>query len=167
MQRSADSPNDVLSIFPEELSGVQKTYNFDLSEQSYAFSEICFHIYPGWYPQHISKIIRTFAPGAPLLPCGDAPLFFLSPEGLFYKKSLSPQKIRGQQGDKREKVKKLKYLFTISYILSLFPASGNEKWKGLKRLEKRWNVVFYRKCPIDRCRGPFNWKNLFIPFQYV
>jgi len=49
----------------------------------------------------------------------------LSPEGLFHEKSLSPQKIWGQQGDKREKVKKLKYLFTISYRLSLFTASEN------------------------------------------
>ena len=32
MQRSEDLPNGVLSIFPEELSGVQKTYNFDLSK---------------------------------------------------------------------------------------------------------------------------------------
>ena len=48
---------------------------------------------------------------------------FLSPEGLFHEKSLGPQKFRGQQGDKREKVKKLKYLFTISYRLILFPAS--------------------------------------------
>ena len=35
-------------------------------------------------------------PGAPLLPCGDAPLLFLSPEGLFHEKSLGPHKIRGQ-----------------------------------------------------------------------
>ena len=40
--------------------------------------------------------LLLLTPGAPLLPCGDAPLLFLSPEGLFYKKSLSPQKIRGQ-----------------------------------------------------------------------
>ena len=56
---------------------------------------------------------------------GGAPLLFLSPEGLFHKKNLIPHTIRGQQGDKREKVKKLKYLFTISYIPSLFPASEN------------------------------------------
>ena len=67
--------------------------------------------------------LLLLTPGAPLLPCGDAPLLFLSPEGLFLEKSLGPQKIRGQQGDKREKVKKLKCLFTISYRLSLFPAS--------------------------------------------
>ena len=67
--------------------------------------------------------LLLLTPGAPLLPCGDALLLFLSPEGLFHEKSLGPQKIRGQQGDKREKVKKLKYLFTISYRLSLFPAS--------------------------------------------
>ena len=69
--------------------------------------------------------LLLLTPGAPLLPCGDAPLLFLSPEGLFHEKSLEPQKIRGQQGDKREKVKKLKYLFTISYRLILFPASPN------------------------------------------
>ena len=69
--------------------------------------------------------LLLLTPCAPLLPCGDAPILFLSHEGLFYKKSLSPQKIRGQQGDKREKVKRLKYLFTISYRLSLFPASDN------------------------------------------
>ena len=48
---------------------------------------------------------------------------FLSPGGLFRKKVWALKKIRGQQGDKREKVKKLKYLFTISYRLILFPAS--------------------------------------------
>ena len=69
--------------------------------------------------------LLLLTPGAPLLTCGDAPLLFLSPEGLFLEKSLGPQKIRGQQGDKREKVKKLKYLFTISYRLILFPESGN------------------------------------------
>ena len=38
MQRSEDLPNGVLSIFPEELSGVQKTYNLDLSNCNiYAF----------------------------------------------------------------------------------------------------------------------------------
>ena len=63
MQRSEDLPNGVLSIFPEELSGVQKTYNPDLSKQSYTFSVTCFHIYPGWYQLIISKIIRTFATG--------------------------------------------------------------------------------------------------------
>ena len=63
MQRSEDLPKGLLSIFPEELSGVQKTYNPDLSKQSYTFSVTCFHICPGWYQQHISKIIRPFAPG--------------------------------------------------------------------------------------------------------
>ena len=37
--------------------------NSDLSKQRYTFSVTCLHIYPGWYQQHISKIIRTFAPG--------------------------------------------------------------------------------------------------------
>ena len=37
--------------------------NFDLSKQSYTFSVTCLHIYPGWYQQNISKIIRTYAPG--------------------------------------------------------------------------------------------------------
>ena len=55
---------------------------------------------------------------------GDAPYIFCPPKDFFYKKSLTTQKIRGQQGDKREKVKMLKYLFTISYRFSLFPASG-------------------------------------------
>ena len=75
--------------------------------------------------------LLLLTPGAPLLPCGDAPLLFLSPEGLFLEKSLGPQNIRGQQGDKREKVKKLKCLFTISYRLSLFPASGNNSGQKL------------------------------------
>ena len=56
---------------------------------------------------------------------GDAPLLFLSPEGLFHKKKLIPHTIRGQQEDKREKAKKLKYLFTISYRRYLFSASKN------------------------------------------
>ena len=37
--------------------------NYDLSKQSYTFSVTCLHIYPDWYQQNISKIIRTFAPG--------------------------------------------------------------------------------------------------------
>ena len=101
MQRSADSPNDVLSIFPEELSGVQKTYNPDLAKQSYAFSVTCFHIYPGWFKLIISKITRTFAT-AGLMPrrkspkglntrCGPAAMqgrtfSFLSPTGRPLKK---------------------------------------------------------------------------------
>ena len=48
---------------------------------------------------------------------------FLSPGLKNPAKKLAAPKFRGQQGDKREKVKVLKYLFTISYRLSLFSAS--------------------------------------------
>ena len=118
---------------------------FCLIEQESRFIEAMLHLFDDMLP-YLSRLVPAdhledysylcdrrsdarlllLTPGAPLLPCGDAPLLFLSPEGLFLEKSLGPQKIRGQQGDKREKVKKLNYLFTISYRLSLFPASEND-----------------------------------------
>ena len=87
--------------------------------------------------------LLLLTPGAPLLPCGDAPLLFLSPKGLFHEKSLGPQKIRGQQGDKREKVKKLKYLFTISYRLILFPASESSRTKRI--ISSNNNSILFAK----------------------
>ena len=53
--------------------------------------------------------------------------FFCPPEDFFAKKVWTPQKIRGQWGDKREKVKMLKYLFTISYRLFPISCAGNSK----------------------------------------
>jgi hypothetical protein len=41
------------------MSNLRMRDNLVLSKQSYAFSVTCFHIYPGWYQQRISKFIRT------------------------------------------------------------------------------------------------------------
>ena len=46
---------------------------------------------------------------------GDDPSTFLSPGPKIPAKKLAAPKFRGQQGDKDEKVKIIKYLFTTSY----------------------------------------------------
>ena len=70
-----------------------------------------------------SVLRGTDASRAPAAMRGRTFTIFVPQRTISQKKSLTSQKNRGQQGDKREKVKKLKYLFTISYRLSLFPAS--------------------------------------------
>jgi hypothetical protein len=55
--------NSVLARRTISMSNLRMRDNLVLLKQSYAFSVTGLHIYPGWYQQNISKIIRTFAPG--------------------------------------------------------------------------------------------------------
>ena len=49
----------------------------------------------------------------------------------------------------------------------ILTASESEKWKGLKRREKRWNIDFYKSDLIGLRRGQLYCKTIFFPFQYV
>ena len=76
---------------------------------------------------HFGSVLRgTDAPRAPAAVRGRTFTIFV-PQRTFSQKKFDFSTNRGQQGDKREKVKKLKCLFAISYRLFLFPASESKQ----------------------------------------